>query len=132
LPKLKNFISHYSGSENNLESDIVYFAFAQHLKNKLNPIVDQYTIRAMWLVNTDLTDAEKESCKRYLMDDKKGKWKKSGSGNTAKECLKLYQKFISYLQRKTIDIDKIDKLFMPLGKAIKKKYSNYTVLSEIL
>ncbi len=121
-----NFVAYYQ--DNNSESsdtDVVFHAFARHLKED-KPIFDQHTLRSMWIVDDKLSDDDRSHCKKYLMNSK-GNWKQSGSGGSGTKCYALYVRFVEELVSNNSGLtnENIDRLFMPLGQALKKNTQNY-------
>ena len=108
------------------KQDVVFFAFARHLKDKSNPIYDQHAIRALWAICGKLTDGEKRKCKSLLFDGK-DKWKPVGNGGDTIECYELFVRHIDDLTTASKGVTKgeIDRLLMPLGRAIKKETDSY-------
>jgi hypothetical protein len=107
------------------KTDVVFFAFAKHLKDKENPIYDQHAIRALWAIDI-FTNEEKSKCKSLLFDSK-NKWKTTGSGTETINCYNLFISHINTLVSNSGEISKkeIDRLLMPLGQAIKKETNDY-------
>jgi len=129
----KKFASQYVDNEvKPTKTDVVFFAFAKHLKDKNNPIYDQHAIRALWAICGKLTSDEKKQCKSLLFDGN-SKWKQAGSGGHAVQCYELFVKHINDLVAVDAGPSKgeIDRLLMPLGQAIKKKTSSYVEFSQL-
>lgn len=123
----KRFATNYTNENSKAtKTDVVFFAFAKHLKNKDNPIYDQHAIRALWAICGKLTDDEKKKCKSLLFDGK-DKWKQAGSGGETIDCYELFVKHINDLVSVSGGAAKgeIDRLLMPLGQAIKKNTKTY-------
>lgn len=123
----KNFFENYSNPNPcPTNEDVVFYAFAMHLKDNSNPIYDQHALRSLWAVcKAELKKTEIENIKHLLLK-KNNEWKQSGSGDKAIEYYRLYIEKIKKLKCKyTLDFEKIDQLFMPLGQAIKKTAVNY-------
>jgi len=114
------------------KQDVVFFAFAKHLKDKHNPIYDQHAIRALWAICGKLSDDERKKCKSLLFDGK-NKWKQTGSGGDTIECYDLFVKHINDLVATNNGVTKgeMDRLLMPLGQAIKKATDSYTAFHEL-
>lgn len=121
----KKFVTQYV-DENSKPSngDVVFFAFAKHLRNTDKPIYDQHAIRAMWAICGNLTAEEKELCKRLLMKKNDG-WKDAGSGKGAVDCYNIFLKYLGIMERNGASKRELDLLLMPLGQAIKKQTKNY-------
>jgi hypothetical protein len=63
----KEFINNYNSTGPLTKTtDVVFTAFAKHLKDSSNPIYDQHALRAMWAINTKLNEQEKNKCKSAL------------------------------------------------------------------
>lgn len=123
----KKFCANYmNNNAKATKQDVVFFAFARHLKDKNNPIYDQHAIRALWAICGDFTEEESKKCKSVLFN-RKDKWKQTGSGGDAIECYELYRKHIDDLVAVNNGATKaqIDRLLMPLGQAIKKETDSY-------
>ena len=121
----KKFCNQYSDSNTKpTNSDVVFYAYSQHLKDKENPIYDQHAIRAIWAIYENLSEEEKLKCKSLLMNSKNN-WKESGSGRHAVDCYELFLKVIEELTGNGASKETIDRLLMPLGQAIKKNTNTY-------
>jgi len=114
------------------KTDVVFFAFAKHLRNKNNPIYDQHAIRALWAICGKLTSEERAKCKSLLFDGKQ-KWKQSGSGGDTIDCYELFVKHMDDLVKAGSGTTKgrIDRLLMPLGQAIKRSTGSHEKFSEL-
>jgi hypothetical protein len=126
-PSYKQFASNYmSDVPKPRKTDVVFFAFANHLKDKRNPIYDQHAIRALWAIHSKLTADEKAKC-RSLLFDGKDKWKQTGSGEDTIECYELFVRHINELVSTSgaASLKEIDRLLMPLGQAIKNNTNTY-------
>ena len=133
----KKFVSQYANNASVPgKSDIVFFAFARHLKNPAaKPIYDQHALRAMWAICRTFTQEDHAKCESFLMSGgrrKKGsstsrsdkRWKPTGNGATAAECYGIFLRHFPRLQGGATNRE-IDLVLMPLGKAIKKETNNY-------
>lgn len=102
-------------------TDVVFYAFAMHLKDKNNPIYDQHAIRSLWAICGKLSEDERLKCKSLLFD-KKNKWKQSGTGKSAIDCYNIFVKHVNDLVSISEGASKseLDHLLMPLGQAIKE------------
>lgn len=121
----KKFAMQYSDENSQpTDTDVVFFAFAKHLKNPNNPIYDQHAIRAMWAVCGNLTPNERAKCKRLLMNSRE-EWKEAGSGSSAVDCYKIYVRHLNDMVKAGATKREIDLLLMPLGQALKKSTKNY-------
>lgn len=119
----KRFSKNYSTTDSKAtNTDVVFFAFAKHLKDKDNPIYDQHAIRALWAICGKLSDDEKKKCRSVLIDSN-DRWKQTGSGRDTIECYELYVRRINELVSVIGAPTKseIDRLLMPLGQAIKRE-----------
>ncbi len=114
------FVANYGKQETAVSArgGVVFSAFAKHLQDKKSPIYDQHAIRAIWAI-CSLKPEESEKCKHLLFDGK-GKWKKEGSGDDG-SCYEIFVHYVKELCAYNIDNEKLDRLLMPLGQAIKKK-----------
>lgn len=129
----KDFAANFTKDDSEpTKQNVVFFAFARHLKYKKNPIYDQHAIRALWAICGKLTSAERKKCKTLLFD-RKGKWKRGGSGAVTIACYKLFVRHINGLVSldKSITIGLIDRLLMPLGQAIKKSTGSYDEFHQL-
>lgn len=123
----KRFASYYMDTcLTPTQTDVVFYAFARHLKDRNNPIYDQHAIRALWAICGNLSDAEKSSC-RSLLFDRHDRWKQVGSGSVTIECYAIYVRHVRTLMIGSHgpSLTELDRLLMPLGQAIKKTTSTY-------
>ena len=131
----KEFVSNYDDpSRHDKKSDVVFFAFAKHLKDHANPIYDQHALRAMWAINGSFTDEEKQNCKAALFiskGERKGKWKSALSGSKTKDCYDLYVRQVKAITKGGLSHTQLDKLLMPLGQALKKNAASYEKFREL-
>ena len=111
-------------------TDVVFFAFARHLKDKNNPIYDQHAIRAMWAISDKLNSDEKNKCKKLLID-KKGKWKATGTGGSATDCYRIFLNHIDDMVKGGASKRENDLLLMPLGQALKEYSENYDEFCQL-
>jgi len=124
-PAYKNFVQYYEEKDKKpTKTDIIFYAFAKHLKDNSEPIFDQHTLRSMWAVDSSLTEKERLLCRKFLMNNK-GKWKQSGSGSSGMQCYELYKRFIRRVQSFYNDLKRFDMLLMSLGQALKKNTISY-------
>lgn len=125
----KDFANNYnSNGPLAKKTDVVFAAFAKHLRDSANPIYDQHALRAMWAINTSQNSRESEQCKAALIKSKgkeKGKWKQTLSGSETITCYNLYVGKISTLSSNGLSKSALDKLLMPLGQALKDNARNY-------
>lgn len=139
----KKFVSQYANDASVPgKSDIVFFAFARHLRNPAEkPIYDQHALRAMWAICKTFTEKDHTKCESFLMSGgrrKKGsspsrsdkKWKQTGNGATAAECYEIFLRHFPRLQGGATNRE-IDLVLMPLGKAIKKETSKYEAFAAM-
>ena len=132
-PSYKDFTKNYTNDgAKPTKQNVVFFAFARHLKDKKNPIYDQHAIRALWAICGKLTTNERKKCKTLLFDGN-GKWKQVGSGSATIECYKLFVRHINHLVTLDNNVTKseIDRLLMPLGQAIKKSTGSYVEFHKL-
>ncbi len=126
-----NFVKYFEKDDKvPVKTDIIFYAFAKHLKDNNNPIFDQHTLRSMWAVDSALTNDERIFCKNFLMN-KNGKWKPSGGGGSGLQCYNLYLRFIRKIQKFNVTLKKLDMLLMPLGQALKKNIKNYEEFCDL-
>jgi len=122
-PAYKNFVEFHrgDGTKPTDPQSVVFAAFALHLKDETNPIFDQHSLRALWAICAFArSSAEFQACKAFLVDAK-GKWKAAGSGKESVECYHLFTKHLVRVQEQTrVSLREIDRLLMPLGRAIKE------------
>lgn len=130
----KKFAANYSSANPSLtKTDVVLFAFTKHLKDSAVPIYDQHTIRSLWAICGKLSPDEARSC-RSLLFDGKNKWKATGSGGETIECYELFVSHMNSLTANRIDaptMERLDRLMMPLGQAIKRSTSSYKEFCEL-
>ncbi|NIT55035.1 MAG: hypothetical protein GWN00_01945 [Aliifodinibius sp.] len=127
----RKFVGYYENDRSMpTTSDFILYAFAKHLKNNSNAIVDQHTIRAMWAIDDSLTKEEIYACRKFLMN-KKGQWRAGGSGKSGLICYHAYMKFVENLEKGGADIREYDRLLMPLGKALKDKAKNHEMFIRL-
>jgi hypothetical protein len=125
----RDFVSNYN-TEGSLvkKSNVVFAAFAKHLRNSENPIFDQHALRAMWAVNINLTPNQRSQCKLALIKSKgsdKGNWKATLSGSETIACYELYVDKLNALTSNGLSKSELDRLLMPLGQALKNHAKNY-------
>lgn len=125
----RDFVNNYK-SDGPLvkKTDVVFAAFAKHLKNQHNPIYDQHALRAMWAISPNLTHNQRMQCKSALVKSKgkdKGKWKATLSGRETIACYELYIVQLELLTSNGLSNSAVDKLLMPLGQAIKNQTKSY-------
>lgn len=111
-------------------TDVVFSAFARHLKDDTNPIYDQHALRAMLAINGHLSQEEQDKCKSVLVRSKgkrKDQWKDNLSGKETIACYNLYVTHLSNLLHgnESPSKEELDKLLMPLGKALKELTKSY-------
>ncbi len=110
------------------KTDVVFAAFAKHLRDADNPIYDQHALRAMWAINANLESNERDQCKAALIKSKgkdKGQWKATLSGSETITCYNLYVAQVNDLAKNGLSKSVLDKLLMPLGQALKSNSKNY-------
>ncbi len=120
----KSFVAHYSNpSSTSKNTDVVFYAFAKHLQNEANPIYDQHALRALWAIDTNLTQQQARIC-RSLLAKKDGDWKPIATGSNASAGYQLYVERISKLGECGASLSVLDRLLMPLGQALKDNTAN--------
>ncbi|WP_095155303.1 hypothetical protein [Pseudomonas sp. Irchel 3E13] len=123
----KKFCENYAAEQSvPTKTDVVFYAFAMHLKDKNNPIYDQHAIRSLWAIFRKLTTDERQKCKSLLFDTK-NKWKQSGTGKSAIDCYSIFVKHVNDLVSASggASRSELDRLLMPLGQAIKESTKTY-------
>lgn len=124
----KRFAANFAAADPRpTKTDVVFFAFAKHLRDKENPIYDQHALRALWAISAKLTKEERERCKALLIQGDL-RWKPYGYGVNALDCYELFAKHLNdfALIGNAPTKGEIDKLLMPLGQAIKRSTKTYT------
>ena len=129
----RQFCEYYAASNPKSKgTDVVFYAFARHLKDKSNPIYDQHALRALWCVDGGLSAKQRQICKGLLLGQPREKEKdvqwKSILGGAEAEAENGYRIYCKRLGRLCGDSgsptpDELDKLLMPLGQAIKQLIS---------
>jgi len=131
----KEFVNNYDNTGSlTKKTDVVFSAFARHLKDSANPIYDQHVLRAMWAINTNFETQEKEKCKVTLIKSKgkdKGNWKPTLSGGETIECYNLYVKHLNKLTKSDLSNSVLDRLLMPLGQALKTTANSYKEFQSV-
>ncbi|MBS7418654.1 hypothetical protein [Pseudomonas syringae] len=123
----KRFCENYAAEQAvPTKTDVVFYAFAMHLKDKNNPIYDQHAMRSLWSIFEKLTAYERLMCKSLLFDTENN-WKKSGTGKSAIDCYPIFVKHVNDLISASGGASKseLDRLLMPLGQAIKNSTKTY-------
>jgi hypothetical protein len=132
----KSFVAHYTGlSGGPKKTDVVFYAFAQHLQAPSNPIYDQHALRALWAIDTTFTQEQNDLC-RKLLAKRNGDWKPIASGAGAHDGYKLYVLRLKNLSEgdECASLNDLDKLLMPLGQALKEitlNISDFLQLTDI-
>lgn len=129
----QSFASHYANADSQSKgTDVVFYGFARHLRNQANPIYDQHAMRALWAVDSGLTQAERAMC-RSLLFVRADAWKPFANGRQAINCYTLFVNRIAKLSsgRDMASKNEIDKLLMPLGQALKASTSSYEQFREL-
>ncbi len=127
----RQFCKYYAASSRKPKrTDVVFYAFAQHLKDKSNPIYDQHALRALWCIDEGLSEEQRQICKRLLLGKPREKtkdvqWKSILGGAGAENGYRLYCDRLTSLcpDGGSPTPDELDKLLMPLGRAIKQLIS---------
>jgi hypothetical protein len=117
------FLEHFATDDDPGNGDIVFYAFAQHLRDRNTPIFDQHVLRAIWAIG-NLTDEESKRCRSFLMDGN-SEWKESGKGPEGVACYDLFLRRMSKLRELGASNSQLDKLLMPLGQALKDQTNNF-------
>ena len=129
----QDFIKNYHDEKTEPEkTNVVLYAFAKHLKNPdETPIYDQHVIRALWAIDTSLSDEEDKL--KSLLIGKNDKWKDNASGEFAIERYCLYLDRLQKIKKESqgVILKDIDRLLMPLGQAIKKEIESYNDFIKI-
>lgn len=122
----KNFVENFKNKDFQVSPNggIVFSAFAKHLQDKVNPIYDQHAIRALWTI-CEFTEIEQNKCKSLLFD-KACNWKDTGSGDDGSCYLLFCEHIKSLCDGDKLSKEKLDRLLMPLGQAIKKSTKKST------
>ncbi|HHM5697496.1 TPA: hypothetical protein ACRNDS_003569 [Pseudomonas aeruginosa] len=123
----KRFCENYAAEQPvPTRTNVVFYAFAMHLKDKNSPIYDQHAIRSLWAIFEKLTNDERRKFKSLLFNNK-NKWKKSGAGKSEVDCYSIFVKHINGLVSASGGASKseLDHLLMPLGQAIKESTKTY-------
>lgn len=129
----KNFCDNYATEQPApTKTDVVFYAFAMHLKDKNKPIYDQHAIRSLWAISGRLTAGEREKCKSLLFN-KRNKWKQSGTGKCAIDCYSIFVNHVNDLVSASGGASKseLDRLLMPLGQAIKGSTETYIEFASL-
>lgn len=116
LDFLRDLKSAREGNKGDPGTRLVYWAFARHCANPdENRIFDQHALRALWAI----TGEDWELAEGYLFATSHGK-----TSPTTKDGATLHQQFLDRLRerfgRKATRWKDVDRLLMPLGKALKK------------
>lgn len=126
----QGFASHFSEEASQSKgTDVVFFAFAKHLRDRANPIYDQHALRALWAIDSGVTEDQSSMCEAVLLS--KGEWKPIASGRYSIKAYELYFSRVKQLCSRTDSPspENIDKLLMPLGQAI-KAHTNLNTFSK--
>jgi len=123
----KSFVAHYgNASSTPKNTDVVFHAFAKHLRDPSRPIYDQHALRALWAIDAGLTPEQASAC-RNLLVKRSGKWKPIASGSKTPVGYQIYAVRVAALCSDDVLLGDLDKLLMPLGQALK---DNTATLSE--
>lgn len=130
---------HAASSQKPKRTDVVFYAFARHLKNNSNPIYDQHALRALWCIDEGMSDEGKQICKRLLLGKPREKtkdlqWKSILGGADAEKGYQLYCKRLRSLcpVGGSPTPAELDKLLMPLGQSIKQLISPKKCLKIVM
>jgi hypothetical protein len=122
-PAYENFVFHHSTAKSEPgATGVVFYAFAKHLRKKAIPIYDQHVLRALWAIGR-LNKKERDLCKKVLMNG--NEWEDYGSGSSMTAAYALFLEKMAVLRASGVSNEKLDKLLMPLGQALKKHSSGY-------
>lgn len=122
----KSFVEHYANVNSKpKKTDVVFYAFAKHLRDATKPVYDQHALRGLWAIDTKLTQQQVSIC-RNLLAKKNGRWKAIASGPSMQDGYRLYTERVIELCKGGASLDDLDKLLMPLGQAIKIKTASTT------
>jgi len=125
----KDFVANYRArSPKFRKTDVVFAAFARHLKDESNPIYDQHALRAMWAINPNVTPEDASRCRAVLFKSKgnsKDRWKATLSGAETISCYDWYVSQLEVISSGRVSKSDLDKLLMPLGQALKTICENY-------
>ena len=131
----KDFVANYrAGSPRFQKTDVVFSAFAKHLKDESNPIYDQHALRAMWAINPNVTPEDASRCRAVLFKSKgkgKDRWKATLSGADTISCYDWYVSELEVISSGRVSKSSLDKLLMPLGQALKTICENYQQFSFV-
>lgn len=147
--KYVRFVSDFKKKDSTVktrESGPVFYAFSNHLKNRAsNPIVDQHSARALWVLSEVAWDLDKEPFRHFLLETKsvnkkkKELWRSSTSPkHAANLTLEYFEKSVTEISEKNnIALLLFDDLLMPLGQALKHfarfdSTSNYNGLVKLV
>lgn len=126
-----NFCNQFSDAGSEFSNqNVVFYAYARHLKDENNPIYDQHAIRALWAICEAFTEKDKSNCKSLLIK-RDETWKDAGSGASAKDCYSTFVANINHLSEYGASKRTIDRLLMPLGQAIKGNSNNYSEFIDL-
>lgn len=132
----KQFVANFqSANPITKKTDVVFAAFAKHLKDRAKPIYDQHTLRALWAVK-NLSDHEYSQCKSALLmlrGERSGGWRQNLAGGSTIACYELYVKHVGELValKDGPSMGDLDKLLMPLGQALKSSSNSYAEFREL-
>lgn len=130
-PVYKSFVEHHANPASEPQNtDVVFYAFAKHLKDSGKPIYDQHTLRALWAIDSGLTSDQRTLC-RALLAKKDGNWKQIISGSRAPEGYALYAERITELCSGGVVMGDLDKLLMPLGQGLKDHTAGVTEFEQL-
>jgi hypothetical protein len=115
-------------------SRMVFQAFARHLRTTTLPIFDQHALRAMWAIRGIPMDADWQACRSYLMSGD-GSWNSTRPADAAVRSYTWYCNQISTipLADDRAGLRAVDRLLMPLGKALKEQSANldeFTLIAD--
>jgi hypothetical protein len=122
----KNFVEKFADPNSDMDNqDVVFTAFAKHLRDRNNSIYDQHALRALWAMGGAVSVGEKSICKSVLVNERE-EWKDAGYGANAVNGYRLFEERVNTwtAQEEGPTRISLDRLMMPLGKALKKESPN--------
>lgn len=122
----KNFVETFANPNSDMDNrDVVFAAFAKHLRDRNNSIYDQHALRALWAIGGAVSAVDKSICRSVLVN-KRDEWKDAGYGPNAVNGYRLFEERVNVWtgQKEGPTRSSLDRLMMPLGKALKKESPN--------
>jgi hypothetical protein len=134
----KTFVENYKNPTRSAPKNaIVFYAFAQHLREEKTPIFDQHALRAIWAI-TESTDDQNLKIASSLFNGKGKnfeKWKSSGSGEFYNDCREIYHSLLVSILPENYtrnNLANLDRFLMPLGQVLKKKAPNFNDFRKLI